>query len=112
MPGEHPFRLYRKAGVPMVLNTDDEGVLRSNLTVEYLKAARWFGLGYADLKELAYNSLEYSVLPGESLYEGRDYRRPKEKAPEGSRKAEMQRRLADEFTAFEGTMKANAAMFR
>jgi hypothetical protein len=69
----HPFRLYRRAGVPLSLNTDDEGVNRSNLTMEYVRAARSWNLSYADLKELARNSIEYSFLPGESLFERHDY---------------------------------------
>jgi adenosine deaminase len=73
----HPFRLYRRAGVPLTLNTDDEGVLRSNLTLEFVRAARSWGLSYPDLKELARNSLEYSFLPGASLFEQHDYRRPR-----------------------------------
>jgi adenosine deaminase len=71
----HPFRLYRNAGVPITLNTDDEGVLRTNITMEFVRAARSWNLSYADLKELARNSIEYSFLPGESLFEGHDYRR-------------------------------------
>jgi adenosine deaminase len=69
----HPFRLYRKAGIPMNLNTDDEGVGRSNITMEFIRAIRNYDLSYADLKELARNSLEYAFLPGESLYVGGDY---------------------------------------
>jgi adenosine deaminase len=71
----HPFLLYRRAGVPLTLNTDDEGILRTNLTTEFVRAVRSWNMSYADLKELARNSLEYSFLPGESLFEGRDYRR-------------------------------------
>jgi adenosine deaminase len=73
----HPFRLYRRAGVPLTLNTDDEGVSRSNMTMEYVRAVRSWNLTYADLKELARNSLEYSFLPGESLFERHDYHRPR-----------------------------------
>jgi adenosine deaminase len=73
----HPFHLYRRAGVPLTINTDDEGVSRSNLTMEYARAVRAWNLSYADLKELARNSLEYSFLPGESLFERHDYRRPR-----------------------------------
>lgn len=71
----HPFMLYRKAGVPLTINTDDEGINRSNLTLEYVRAVRGWGLSYADVKELVRNSLEYSFLAGESLFEDRDYRR-------------------------------------
>ena len=72
---KHPFNLYRRAGIPLTLNTDDEGVNRSNLTMEYVKAARSFDLSYQDLKDLARNSIEYSFLPGASLYVDGDYRR-------------------------------------
>ncbi|MDR2946299.1 MAG: hypothetical protein LBV79_06105 [Candidatus Adiutrix sp.] len=57
-PERHPFQLYREAGVPLVLNTDDEGISRGNLTMEYVRAAQWFNLGYGDLKWLAFSSLE------------------------------------------------------
>jgi hypothetical protein len=64
----HPFPLYRRAGVPIVLSSDDAGVERINLTHEYRRAAITYGLGYRDLKTLARNSLEYAFLPGDSLW--------------------------------------------
>jgi adenosine deaminase len=67
---EHPFRLYRKFGVPVALSTDDEGVARIDLTHEYVRAVETFGLSYADLKEIVRNSLEYSFLPGRACGEG------------------------------------------
>ncbi len=70
---DHPFQLYRRAGVPVSLCTDDEGISRGNLTVEFIKAIQRYGLGYGEVKTLVYNSLEYSFLPGESLYRDRDY---------------------------------------
>ncbi|HEY0834326.1 MAG TPA: adenosine deaminase, partial [Azospirillum sp.] len=60
----HPFPVYRKAGVPTVVSTDDEGVSRSDLTNELQRAATTYGLSYADLVTLARNGLEYSFLPG------------------------------------------------
>lgn len=69
---EHPLALYRAAGVPFVLSTDDEGVSRSDMTNEYRRAALEQGLRYPDLKAAARASLEYAFLPGESLWqEGR-----------------------------------------
>ena len=65
---DHPFPLYRKFGVPVALSTDDEGVARIDLTHEYQRAVETFGLVYADLKEIVRNSLEYSFLPGPSLW--------------------------------------------
>ena len=49
---------------------------RIDLTHEYAMAAETFSLTYADLKEMARNSIEYSFLPGESLWRGHDYRQP------------------------------------
>lgn len=71
----HPFRLYRRAGVPLTINTDDEGINRSTLTMEFVRAVRGFNLSYRDVKELVRNSLEYSFLAGASLFADRDYRR-------------------------------------
>lgn len=101
---DHPFHLYRQAGVAMTIATDDEGVSRSNLTNEYVKAAQSFGLGYHDLKELSRNSLEYSFLPGESLFIDHDYNRCKNPLPKDSKKAEMQTKLEGDFAAFERFM--------
>jgi hypothetical protein len=64
----HPFPVYRRAGVPTVISTDDEGISRSDLTNELHIAVLTFGLSYADLTGLARNSLEYSFLPGASLW--------------------------------------------
>ena len=71
---DHPFRLYRAAGVPLVLSTDDEGGSRIDLTHEYLRAASTYGLRYADLKQLSRDSLTYSFLPGASLWRVTDGR--------------------------------------
>lgn len=68
----HPFPLYRAAGVPTVISTDDEGVSRIDLTNELERAVTEFGLGYADLVGLARASLEHSFLPGGSLWASPD----------------------------------------
>lgn len=65
---DHPLPDYLKAGVPVVLASDDEGVSRIDLSNEYLRAAQGYGLGYRQLKQLSRNSLEYSFLPGASLW--------------------------------------------
>ena len=66
---EHPFPIYRQFKVPVTLATDDEGVSRTDLTHEYLRAWVTYKLSYHDLKELARESLEHSFLPGASLWE-------------------------------------------
>jgi adenosine deaminase len=60
---DHPLSLYREAGVPVVLSTDDEGVSRSDMTNEYQRAVTEQGLRYRDLKALARAGLRYSFLP-------------------------------------------------
>ncbi len=65
-----PFLTYRRFGVPLVLSTDDEGVSRIDLTHEYQRAAGSYHLSYSDLKAIARNSIEYSFLPGASLWIG------------------------------------------
>jgi hypothetical protein len=55
----HPFPVYLKYGVPVVIATDDEGVSRSDMTHEYLRAVETYGLSYADLKTIVGNSIEY-----------------------------------------------------
>ena len=116
--GRHPFRLYQRAGIPMNLNTDDEGVSRSNLTMEFVRAARTYKLSYRQLKNLARNSIEYSFLPGASLYIGGDYaklrpefigvRNPRwtpgpaaKRLTSASEKLAMQVRLEQSFVLFE-----------
>lgn len=68
----HPLPLYRAAGVPVALSTDDEGVSRIDLTHEYVRAAGEFHLGYGALKRMARSSLEHSFLPGASLWKAQD----------------------------------------
>ncbi len=65
---EHPLPEYRRAGVPVALSTDDEGVSRIDLTHEFVRAVATYGLHYLDLKQMVRTSLEHSFLPGASLW--------------------------------------------
>jgi adenosine deaminase len=65
---QHPLSQYIKAGVPVALATDDEGVARSDMTHEYLKAAEEQDLSYIQLKNMARTSLEHAFLSGPSLW--------------------------------------------
>jgi adenosine deaminase len=65
---KHPFPIYRKFHVPVALSTDDEGVSRTNLTHEYVRAAETYSLSYADLKQMVRTGLEHNFLPGASLW--------------------------------------------
>jgi adenosine deaminase len=79
---DHPLPAYMAAAVPVALSTDDEGVARSEITMEYLRAVRDQGLGYPALKAMARNSLAHSFA-----------------APDV--KAALQRDLERGFAAFE-----------
>uniref|UniRef100_A0AAU2VUI6 adenosine deaminase n=1 Tax=Streptomyces sp. NBC_00008 TaxID=2903610 RepID=A0AAU2VUI6_9ACTN len=65
---DHPFNAYRSYGVPVILATDDPGVSRIDVSHEYQYAARTYGLGYTELKDLARASLEYAFRDGRSLW--------------------------------------------
>jgi len=65
---DHPFPIYRAAGVPTVISTDDEGVERIDRTHELQRAAATYRLGWADLVTLERNTLEYAFVAGESLW--------------------------------------------
>lgn len=74
---DHPFEMYRRAGVPVSLATDDEGISRSPLTMEFVKAVERYDLHYGDLQELVRNSLEYSFLSGDSLFVDGNFANPR-----------------------------------
>lgn len=59
----HPITLYKEFGVPIVISTDDAGVLRSNLIEQYvLLANRYPEFSYADIKKIVYNSIRYAFI--------------------------------------------------
>ena len=64
----HPLPAYIAHGVPVALATDDQGVSRSDMTHEYLRAVQTYSFSYSDLKRMARQSLEHSFLAGESLW--------------------------------------------
>jgi len=115
---QHPLAMYLRAGVPVALATDDEGVSRSEMTREYERAVVDQGLDYATLKKMARTSLEHSFLPGASLWsDARRFTPVHECANErpatvsnsactkllnGSEKAREQWRLERRFADFEG----------
>lgn len=78
----HPLRQFLRAGVPVVIATDDEGVARSDLTNEYQRAVEEQGLTYVDLKAISFNGIDFSFLPA-------------------GEKARARQRLEAAFAAFE-----------
>jgi hypothetical protein len=115
---EHPLATYIKQGLPVALATDDEGVARSEISREYLKAAEEQGLGYLQLKIMARHSLQYSFVSGGSLWSDSRKFTPVNQCRqdlivmrltskgckqfvEGSEKAKLQWRLEEQLREFE-----------
>ncbi|HEY0023083.1 MAG TPA: hypothetical protein VGB24_09235 [Longimicrobium sp.] len=65
---EHPLHAYMAAGVPVALSTDDEGVARSEMSMEYMKAVTDQNLGYPALKMMARTSLQHAFVDGDPLW--------------------------------------------
>jgi hypothetical protein len=114
----HPLATYLEYGVPVALATDDEGVARSEISLEFLRAAEDQGLGYLQLKTLARNSLQYAFIAGESLWsDGRKFMPVAQCAHDveemrlssntcrqfmsANEKARLQWQLEEDFSAFE-----------
>lgn len=113
----HPLPIYLRYAVPVALATDDEGVSRSDMTHEYLRAVQTYDfLSYKDLKRMARMSLEHSFLAGSSLWVS-DFRpmaacandragagKPSkacQKFLDANERAQVQWRLEEEFAKFE-----------
>jgi adenosine deaminase/adenosine deaminase CECR1 len=59
----HPFMLYHKSGVPIVITSDDMGVLRTSFTEQFaILAKRYKEISYKDIKGFIYNSIQFSFL--------------------------------------------------
>ena len=64
----HPLYLYHKAKIPIVICTDDAGVLRTDHNGEFIQIALDFpSLTYNDFKEFAFNSINHSFIKGVEL---------------------------------------------
>jgi adenosine deaminase len=115
----HPLGDYLQNRVPVALATDDEGILRNDITTEYVRAVTEHQIRYSTLKDMIRASLEHSFLPGKSLWKNpSQYSAP---APEcrkdnprlaqtsqecasflaGSERAAQQWKLEGELAAFE-----------
>jgi len=64
----HPITLYKEFGVPIVISTDDAGILRTNMIEQYvLLAKRYKIITYADIKQFVYNSIAYSFIKQDAV---------------------------------------------
>ena len=114
----HPLHDFMRAGVPVALATDDEGVARSDMTHEYLRGVEDQNLSYSELKRMARTSLEHAFIDGGSLWnDGKTFVPVKEcagitsgaaspaaacqKFLDGSEKARLQWQLEQQFREFE-----------
>jgi adenosine deaminase len=80
----HPIMLYKNYNVPIVISTDDAGVLRSNLTEQYvLLANRYPQISYDDIKQMVFNSIDYSFIEEDAV------------------KQRLRNQLVQQFAAFE-----------
>jgi hypothetical protein len=115
---DHPLHDFMRAGVPVALATDDEGVSRSDMTHEYLKGVEEQNLSYSELKRMARTSLEHAFIKGDSLWSDgktfvpamactgqQDATTPTSTCQsylDGSDKARLQWQLEQQFREFEG----------
>ena len=108
----HPLNTYLAHKVPVVLSTDDEGILRTDLTRQYVEAVVKHGVDYPTLKKINRNALTYSFLPGESIWANADKAIPVKacqnfksqsclELAKTSEKAELQLRLENKLADFE-----------
>jgi adenosine deaminase len=67
---EHPIGLYKTHKVPIVISTDDVGILRSDLTHQFvLLAKRYPEISYEDIKTFINNSIRYSFIKDDKIKE-------------------------------------------
>lgn len=65
---EHALKDYLQHHVPVVLSTDDQGVLRIDLTHEYQLAVEDQSIDYPALKLMNRNALTYAFISGKSIW--------------------------------------------
>lgn len=116
---QHPLAVYIEYGVPVALATDDEGISRSEISREYLRAAEEQGLGYVELKKMVRTSLQHVFIPDGSLWsDARKFLPVSQCAKDvpgvrlsnscqqylaGSEKARLQWKLEEDLKAFESS---------
>ena len=65
---ENVLPIYLRAGVPVALATDDEGIVRSELTWYFKRAVEGYRADYPTLKRMVRDSLDHAFVPGASLW--------------------------------------------
>lgn len=115
---ENVLPTYLRGGVPVSLATDDEAIVRSELTWYFRRAVEGYNVDYLTLKRMVRDSLEHAFLAGASLWVApEDFRMVAACANEklsdrpagapcreflaGSEKARLQWKEENEFARFE-----------
>jgi adenosine deaminase len=65
---ENVLPIYLHAGVPVALATDDEGIVRSELTWYFRRAVEGYHVDYPTLKRMVRDSLDHAFVSGASLW--------------------------------------------
>lgn len=114
--------IYLRAGVPVAIATDDEGIVRSELTWYFKRAVVGYHVDYRTLKRMVRDSLEHAFVPGASLWAAPENftmvpacaNKTLEPMPEspscrdflaGSERARLEWKEEVEFAGFEGRYK-------
>jgi len=108
----NPLNYYLAHHVPVVLSTDDEGILRTDLTQQYVEAALHQGLDYQTLKQINRNALTFAFVPGKSIWADANkailvqschslYSKSCQQFVKNNEKAKLQWDLEQKLTAFE-----------
>lgn len=62
-PSNHPVNFYLKNNIPIIISTDDEGVLRTSLTNQFVLLTTYApNITFEKVKSIVYNSIHYSFL--------------------------------------------------
>jgi adenosine deaminase len=111
----HPLNYYLDHQVPVVLSTDDEGILRTDLSQQYVEAVQTHHLTYPALKQINRNALTYAFLPGKSIWQNTNKTKMVNQCHDlnsssclqfikKSEKAQLQWDLEQQLIAFEGSI--------
>ena len=66
--GRAMLPIYRAAGVPVSIATDDEGVGRIDLTSQFAQVVQLYHVDYYGLKKMVRDSLEHAFIGGADLW--------------------------------------------
>ena len=68
----HPLGRLFRSGVPVTINSDDPTIQDTDLTDDYIKACKYFDLGFDDLEKLNLIAIDGAFLPVQEKKDLRD----------------------------------------